>query len=133
MRHCKPGPCSSRIIPSAFLLVVILLVSAQVSLSQSTESTKKPMVSKETEPNHTALHVKLRLVETVSSAEATVGQLIPLEVVDSIQVVGKVVIAAGARARATVTTAKRRGHNNREGQLVLTIESVSRVDGKEAS
>jgi hypothetical protein len=44
---------------------------------------------------------------------------------------GKVLIAAGANARATVTTAKRRGHNRRDGLLVLTVQSVSGVDGRQ--
>lgn len=59
------------------------------------------------------------------------AKIVPLEVVDPVQVDGKVIVAAGAHARASVTTAKQRGHNSREGQLILTIQSVSRVDGKD--
>ncbi len=103
---------------SAFLLVLTLFALVRVSLSQSTGSDTP--------------QVKLRLTETVSSADAKVGQLISLEVVEPVQVDGKVIIAAGAHARASITTARRRGHNRREGQLVLTVESVSRVDGQKA-
>jgi hypothetical protein len=114
---------------SSFLLGLILLVSAQVLLSQSTASTKN---TGEAATTQLAPQVKLRLTETVSSTDAKVGQLVSLEVVDPVQVDGKVIIAAGAHARASITTARRRGHNRREGQLVLTIESVSRVDGQKA-
>ena len=68
----------------------------------------------------------------MSSANAKVGQHVSLEVVDPVQVDGKVMIAAGAHAQATVTTAKRRGRDHREGQLVLTVQRVSLADGGEA-
>jgi len=83
-------------------------------------------------PGPPAPKVKLRLAETVSSANAKVGQPVLLEVIDPVAVDGKLVLASGAHARAVVTTARRRGRNHREGQLVLTVESVSRVDGGQA-
>lgn len=76
-----------------------------------------------------AHQVKLRITENVSSANAKVGQLVSIEVVDPVQVDGKVIIAAGAHASASVSTVKRRGRNHREGKLVLTVKSVPRVDG----
>jgi hypothetical protein len=74
----------------------------------------------------------LRLTEQVSSASAHVGQAVSFEVVDPIYADGKVIIASGARASGSVTTVKRRGRNHREGRLVLTLRSVTRVDGHEA-
>jgi len=76
--------------------------------------------------------VKLRLTEAVSSATARVGQAIVLQVVDPVEADGKLVIAAGAPARATVSAVRRRGHNGREGKILLTIQSVTRTDGTEA-
>jgi hypothetical protein len=61
-----------------------------------------------------------------------VGQSISLEVVVPVEVDGKLVVAVGAQARATVAVARRRGHNRREGKLVLTVQSVSRFDGTQA-
>jgi hypothetical protein len=130
MRPRKSGPS----LPSSvFIFLVTFLTLAQFSLSQSlgNDGGKNQVSAKEAAPNSNPLKVKLRLVDTVSSADAKVGQIVPLEVVDVIQVDGKVIVAVGAHARATVTTAKRRGHNRREGQLVLTIQSVSLVEGKD--
>ena len=47
--------------------------------------------------------VKLVLGETISSADATVGQTIPFEVVEDIMVDGIVVVPKGGTAWATVT------------------------------
>jgi hypothetical protein len=118
--------------PFSYLLVLAFLAFAHVSFSQSTKSDETDnRVTATTAQPGLDIRVKLRLTETVSSANAKVGQLVLLEVVDPVQLDGKVIIAAGAPARASVTTAKRRGHNQREGQLVLTVESVNRVDGGE--
>jgi hypothetical protein len=118
----------------ACLFAFILLPCAQELFSQSKASNEKgnPISATLAGTSHDAPQVKLRLAETVSSANAKVGQIVVLEVVDPVQVDGRVVIAAGAPAQASVTTAKRRGHNQREGQLVLTVSSVSRTDGGEA-
>jgi hypothetical protein len=106
-----------------YLLALVFLTLSQTSFSQSAARDKN---------NSAGLQVKLRLTETLSSANAKVGQPVLLEVVQPLQVDGKVIVAAGARAHATVTTARRRGHNHRDGQLLLTVRSVSRVDGGEA-
>src|ERR1700730_13496584 len=118
----------------ACLLVLTLLALVRVSLSQSTPGDKKNsgVLATTGQPSGDMPHVKLRMTETVSSADARVGQLVSLEVVDPVQVDGKVIIAAGAHARASATTAMRRGHNHREGQLILTVQSVNRADGAEA-
>src|SRR5437899_1145534 len=119
--------------PFSYLLVLVYLAFPLVSLAQSTGSDENNnrVLATKAQPGGDAPHVKLRLTETVSSADAKVGQLVSIEVVDSVQIDGKVIIAAGAHARASVISAKRRGRNHREGQLVLTVESVSRVDGRE--
>jgi hypothetical protein len=79
-----------------------------------------------------APQVRLRFVETVSSATARVGQPVSLQVVEPVEDGGKLVVAAGARASATVSAVRRRGHNRREGKLVLTVNSVRLADGTEA-
>ena len=119
---------------SACLLGLTFLISTQGLLSQSPRSDENNngAVPTTAQPAQDTPQVKLRLTETVSSADAKVGQIISLEVIDSVQVDGKVIIAAGAPARASVTTVKRRGHNRSEGQLILTVQSVSRADGAQA-
>jgi hypothetical protein len=116
------------------LLVLAVLVSAHPSISQSVASNESgvPRPASSTQPSQKAPQVKLRLTETVSSATARVGQPISLEVVEPVEVGGKLVVAVGAHASATVSVARQRGHNRREGKLLLTVQSVSRVDGTEA-
>lgn len=115
---------------SGFLLL-ILITSPHVSVSQSlaADGDKVSRSISSTQPTNEARQVKLRLTETVSSANAKVGQSISLEVVEPVEVDGKLLVAVGAHAHATVAVARRRGHNRREGKLVLTVQSVSRIDG----
>jgi hypothetical protein len=101
------------------LALLLFLISSQSSIAQSAALAK-------------AIPVKLRLTETVSSANAKVGQPVSLEVLEPVQEDGETIIAAGAQAHAIVTTARRRGHNRRQGRLVLTIRSVDRTDGRQA-
>lgn len=112
---------------TACLITLTLQSSAQHSIQQSASSALTAAA-----PDHSAPQVKLRLTETVTSANAKVGQPVRLEVVEPVEINGKVIIAGGAYARGVVTQAKRRGHNRREGQLQLTIQTVSQVDGNEA-
>jgi hypothetical protein len=116
------------------LLALAVLVSAHPSISQSVASNESgvPRPASSTQPSQKVSQVKLRLTETVSSATARVGQPISLEVAEPVEVGGKLVVAVGAHARATVSVARRRGHNHRDGKLLLTIQSVTRVDGTEA-
>lgn len=74
--------------------------------------------------------VKLRLLETVSSANARVGQPVKLEVVDPVTAGNETSIPAGVPGSAVVTTARKRGHNRRDGQLILTIKSIRLSNGK---
>ena len=113
MHRCYHFAIMRRLI---FLIAIALIGTAQAQQSISSS----------------APQVKLRLIETVSSANAKLGQPVLLQVVDPVQVDGKVIIPAGSHASASVTTVKRRGRNHREGQLVLTLKSVPRADGGEA-
>ena len=105
-----------------WLITLGLVAGSATSFSQSPQ----------TDQSSDLPQVKLRFVETVSSATAKVGQSISLEVTEPVQVDGRPAIAAGAHAHAIVTEARRRGHNRREGRLVLTIESVHKLDGSDA-
>jgi hypothetical protein len=116
------------------LLLVVPLASPHVSFAQSVASSEVASdgIAKSTRSVTDLVHVTLRLSETVSSATARAGQPVSLEVVDAVEIGGRVVVAAGSPARATVLIARRRGHNHRDGKLLLTIQSVSRVDGTQA-
>jgi hypothetical protein len=90
-------------------------------------------VSSTTPPPHTLLDgtpVKLRLSETISSADAKVGQEIPFEVVEDINVDQTVVLAKGATAIATVTEADHKKSMGRAGKLNISI-SYARLKDQE--
>jgi hypothetical protein len=73
--------------------------------------------------------IKLVLSETISSADAVVGQLVSFEVVEDILVDGVVVVPKGGTAWATVTAAEHKKRMGRGGKLDLNIDKVRLVDG----
>jgi hypothetical protein len=74
--------------------------------------------------------VKLRLTETISSENAKVGQSVPFEVVEEVDVAGMPVIAKGATALATVTTAEPKKRMGRGGKLDVNVDSVRLIDNE---
>jgi len=76
--------------------------------------------------------IKLRLAENLTSATAKVGQQVSFEVVEEVDVEGVPVIAKGAQALATVTTAETKKRMGRGGKLDVNIDSVRLVDGGKA-
>ncbi len=76
-----------------------------------------------------ATPIKLVLGETISSADATVGELVSFEVVEDVLVDGVVVIPKGGTAWATVTAAQAKRRMGRGGKLDLNIDKVRLADG----
>jgi hypothetical protein len=74
--------------------------------------------------------VKLRLSQTISSADTKVGQEIPFEVVEDISVDQVVVLPKGATAIANVTTAEHKKSMGRAGKLDISI-SYARLKDQE--
>ena len=74
--------------------------------------------------------VKLRLSETISSADAKVGQEIPFEVIEDISVDQVVVLPKGSTAIATVTEADHKKSMGRAGKLNISI-SYARLKDQE--
>jgi hypothetical protein len=68
--------------------------------------------------------IKMRISETVSSADAKVGQEIPFEVLEDVNVNGLTVIPKGASAIATVTAAEPKRSMGRAGKLDISISYV---------
>lgn len=94
----------------------------------------QPQAQNTTAPDRTfvledATPIKLVLGETISSADATVGQLVSFEVVEDVLVQGVVVIPKGGNAWATVTAAQAKRRMARGGKLDLNIDKVRLVDG----
>jgi hypothetical protein len=76
--------------------------------------------------------VKLRLSETISSADAHVSQQVPFEVTEDVSVQGTVVISKGSPAIASVTTAEPKRRMGRGGKLDVNVDSVRLLDGEKA-
>ena len=72
--------------------------------------------------------VKLRLSQTISSADAKVGQEVPFEVVEEIKVDGEVVLPKGATAIGTITEADPKKRMGRAGKLNLNISYARLTD-----
>lgn len=76
--------------------------------------------------------VKLRMSQTISSADAKVGQEVPFEVIEQVDVDGVPVIAKGATAIGTVTAAEPKRSMGRAGRLDVNISYVRLMDQEKA-
>ena len=74
--------------------------------------------------------VKLRLSETISSADAKTGQQVPFEVTDDVVVQGITIIPKGTQALATVTDAESKKRMGRGGKLDVNVDSTRLIDGE---
>jgi hypothetical protein len=74
--------------------------------------------------------IKLRLAQTMSSADAKVGQEVPFEVVEEVKVDDTVVLPKGATAIGTVTEANARKSMGRAGKLNMSITYARLTDGE---
>jgi hypothetical protein len=77
--------------------------------------------------------IKLRLKNTLSSANAITGQEIEFEVTENVVVNGVVVIRQGAHAIGSVTEAEHKKWAGRAGKLLITLSSVRLVDGEKCA
>jgi PEGA domain len=93
--------------------------------------TPKPAPAGPTLEDSTPL--KLRISQTVSSADAHVGQTVDFEVLEEIKVNDTVVVPKGGVAWATVTEAEPKRRMGRGGKLNINIDSVRLVDGEKVA
>src|ERR1700679_3960435 len=119
----------------AIILLAIcpLLASQQPQPTPETPSASSQAAPATPPPPHTLLDgtpIKLRLSETISSADAKVGQEIPFEVVEDISVDQVVVLPKGASAIATVTEADHKKSMGRAGKLNISV-SYARLKDQE--
>ena len=119
-------------------IAVMLLAICPLLTAQQPQTTPQTPPAQQAAPNsppppHTLLDgtpVKLRLSETISSADAKVGQEIPFEVVDDISVDQAVVLPKGSTAIANVTEADHKKSMGRGGKLNISI-SYARLKDQE--
>lgn len=74
--------------------------------------------------------VKMRLAQTISSADVKTGQQVPFEVTEDVVVEGVTVIAKGSPAIATVTEAHSKKSMGRGGKLDVNVDSTRLVNGQ---
>ncbi len=74
--------------------------------------------------------VKMRLAQTISSADVKTGQQVPFEVTEDVVVQGVTVIAKGSPAIATVTEAHSKKSMGRGGKLDVNVDSTRLVNGQ---
>lgn len=77
--------------------------------------------------------VKLRLSQTISSADAKTGQEVPFEVMEDIQVNGITVLAKGSTAIGVVTDAQEKRNMGRAGKLDMSISYARMADGSKVA
>jgi PEGA domain len=94
---------------------------------QAAAAARRPFVLEDGTP------VKLRLSQTVSSADAHVNDRVEFEVLEDVIVGDVVVIPKGASALGTVTEAVPKRRMARGGKLEIVMDSVRLVDGQKAA
>jgi hypothetical protein len=77
--------------------------------------------------------VKLRISQTVSSADARVNDRVEFEVLEEIKVADVIVIPKGGIAWGTVTEAQPKRRMARGGKLEIVMDSVRLADGDKAA
>jgi hypothetical protein len=114
------------------ILCSLLLVAQPATLSasqgqQPAATAGAPFVLEDGTP------VKLRLSQTVSSADAHVNDRVEFEVLEDVIVGNVVVIPKGGTALGTVTEAMPKRRMARGGKLEIIMDSVRLVDGQKAA
>jgi PEGA domain len=77
--------------------------------------------------------IKLRLQQTLSSADAQVNDRVDFDVLEEVVVDGTVVIPKGSVAWGTVTEAQSKRRMARGGKLNVNIDAVRLMDGEKAA
>jgi hypothetical protein len=77
--------------------------------------------------------VKLRISQTVSSADAHLNDRVEFEVLEDIKVADTLIVPKGGIAWGTVTEAQQKRRMGRGGKLEIVMDSVRLVDGEKAA
>ena len=117
---------------AARILCSLMLIFQTVTFSaaqgqQPVLSNQTPFVLQDGTP------IKLRLSQTVSSADAHVNDRVEFEVLEDVMVDNVVVIQKGASALGTVTEAVPKKRMARGGKLEIVMDSVRMVDGQKVA
>jgi hypothetical protein len=122
-------------LPKLCLTGLICVLTTSLVAQQTPTTTDATPSTGPVQP-HTLLDgtpVKLRLTQSISSADAKVNQEIPFEVVDEVKVDDVIVLAKGATAIGTVTEADHKKSMGRGGKLNLSISYARLSDNEKAA
>jgi hypothetical protein len=125
------------------LTVVMAMLTAPLAYAQDqpapVAAQPKPTPTQLTKPAPTkptledGTPVKLRLDETLSSANCHVGQTVEFDVLEEVKVGEVTVVPKGAVAWATVTEAEHKKSMGSGGKLNVNIDAVRLADGEKAA
>jgi len=132
MHQCKTS------LPVLSVVLTLSLLAQQTSplMAQEAPQSQAAQTPSAPPPPNTLLDgtpVKLRLSQTISSADAKTGQEIPFEVIEEVKVDDTVVIPKGASAIANVTEADHKKTMGRAGKLNIAISYVRLADSEKAT
>jgi hypothetical protein len=120
----------------ALPLFASLLIAQQPSTPTPASTSASQAAPSGPPPPHTLLDgtpVKLRLSQSISSADAKVGQEVPFEVVEDVKVDDIIVLPKGATAVANVTEAEHKKSMGRAGKLNIAISYARMADNEKAA
>lgn len=111
----------------SYLLVFQTTVVSTSGAQQRVGTTGTALVLEDGTP------VKVRISQTVSSADAQVNDRVQFEVLEDVKVDDVLVIPKGGIAWGTVTEAQPKRRMARGGKLEIVMDSVRLVDGQKAA
>jgi len=120
------------------LCVLLISQSPSISTASSQQDAAKKQEQVPTTPNpqstlEDGTPVKLRISQTVSSADAHLNDRVEFEVLGDIRVADTLIVPKGGIAWGTVTEAQPKRRMGRGGKLEIDMDSVRLVDGEKAA
>jgi hypothetical protein len=137
--HSKIGEkLSMNILIRGVLSMLLLFQSVSLSTASTPQDTPKKVEAGISSFNpKTTLEdgtpVKLRISQTVSSADAHLNDRVEFEVLEDIRIGDALIIPKGGIAWGTVTEAQPKRRMGRGGKLEIVMDSVRLVDGEKAA
>ena len=117
------------------LLATLLLVQVSMASPQQETANKQAQSSAILNPVSTledGTPVRLRISQTISSADAHVNDRVEFEVIDEVRVADTLIIPKGGIAWGTVTEAQHKRRLGRGGKLEIVMNSVKLADEETA-
>src|SRR6202167_2265191 len=119
------------------LLVIFPMIEVSANAHQQKSTTtapdQKPVAACKQPCLEDGTPVKLRIAQTVSSADAHLNDRVEFEVLEEIRISGVLIIPKGGIALGTVTEAQPKRRMARGGKLEIVMDSVRLTDGEKAA